>query len=87
MSKVSELNKTRRKRDTANSDASTEVEIIIHLDGVNQSFSIYYYIDPSFDQFDEESKTKLFESNKQKLIIRVNILKYFLSVDNFWTTK
>ena len=71
------FNKSQQKRDAAYSDGSINVEIIIHLDGVNESFSIYYYSDPSFDPFVEESKTKLFESNKQKLIIRVNVLKYF----------
>ena len=47
------------------------VEIIVHLDGVKQTFTIMYYVDPEFDKFDEE--VKLFESRQQKLTIKVSM--------------
>ena len=66
------INKSRRKRETGGSDV-VDVEIIIHLDGVQQNFSIFYYSDPSFNPFDEANNVKLFESKTKKLTISVSI--------------
>ena len=66
------INISRRKRETRASTGAVQVEIIIYLDGVQQSFSISYYSDPSFSPFDEDNKVKLFESKNKKLTIMVN---------------
>ena len=61
----------RKKRDTSDT-GSIQVEIIIHLDGVNKSFTLTYFSDPEFQTFDEE--VKLFESQQQKLTIKVSTM-------------
>ena len=60
---------SRRKRDT---ESSVDIQIVVHLDGYEKSFSIFYYSDPAFDSFEDEDKVKLFESAQQKLTIKVS---------------
>ena len=74
--------RSRRKKREARSAEGLTVEIIVHLDGVQQTFTITYYVDPEFDKFDEE--VKLFESRQQKLTIKVsmNYGEHILSFNN-----
>ena len=60
-----------REKQEARSAEGLTVEIIVHLDGVKQTFTIMYYVDPEFDKFEEE--VKLFESRQQKLTIKVSM--------------
>lgn len=76
------LNMTRKKRQTV-SDAIS-LEIIIHLDGVHKSFIISYYRDPSFSDFEEDDKVKLFGSDQKVLTIQVRLhcssdLQYYIT--------
>ena len=55
-------------------------EIAIHLDGVSISYSISYYVDPVFYQFNDDQNIEVFGMNQQALHIMVRmVIKFVIS--------
>lgn len=56
-------------REGSPSEATVMTEIAIHLDGVSISYSISYYVDPVFYQFNDDQNIEVFGMNQQALHI------------------
>ncbi|XP_052781274.1 plexin-A1-like isoform X1 [Mya arenaria] len=73
--------KRRRRREACSECLS--VEIVIKIDGVEKTFSLTYYHDPSFSKFDG---TKLFSSKDQYLTIEGNDLNLVAGTSDYKIT-